>query len=48
MFPFSDRGLKPKRPVTHAAVHEIPSIGIAQSVGIALTGLCKFDDLVCE
>jgi hypothetical protein len=22
--------------------------GIAQSVGIALTGLCKFDDLVCE
>src|ERR1700716_3006226 len=21
---------------------------IAQSVGIALTGLCKFDDLVCE
>jgi len=21
---------------------------IAQSVGVALTGLCKFDDLVCE
>ena len=59
MFPFSNPGLKPKRPVTHAAVNRSGPLHmrrrtkflqyvIAQSVGVALTGLCKFDDLVCE